>query len=134
MSGTIFLLDFLQQDIQHEPSPKILDSPCSIEQDREELHFSEYLTKTSILVLNQLKIEHFLTCYSSLKFIFLKMSINIPFNQKLSPERLLYNKRKKQSVKRRVMVAFSRRQRLIKDRYTKHLFFVKKKRNSRKFF
>ena len=70
-------------------------SHCSIEQDREELHFSEYLTKTSILVLNQLKIEHFLTCYSSLIFIFLKMSMNIPFNQKLSPERLLYNKRKK---------------------------------------
>ena len=26
------------------------------------------------------------------------------------------------------MVAFSRRQRLIKDGYTKHLFFVKKKK------
>ena len=32
------------------------------------------------------------------------------------------------------MVAFSRRQRLIKDRYTKHLFFVKKKEIVGSFF
>ena len=47
--------------------------------------------KMLILVLNQIKKQQFMTCYSSQQLVLLKMTIN--FSQKLSSERSLYYKR-----------------------------------------
>ena len=44
-------------------------------------------------VLNQLKNQQFMTCYSSLQFILLRMTISIPLNEKLAQQQRLYYNR-----------------------------------------